>query len=60
MKIATKIGLLSFVVMTILNQFVDVPFLSGVFAGLAVCFLMIGLLPQKKIESIKNWKRSIF
>ena len=60
MNTATRIGLLSFAVMAVLNQFTDIPFLSGAFAGAAVCFLVIGLLPQKTVDALKNWKRAVF
>ncbi len=59
MKSKTKIGLVSCSCMIILTRYIDIPFLSGAFAGMTICFLVLGLLPQKVAESIKNWKRIV-
>jgi hypothetical protein len=60
MKRSIKIGLLCVVAMTLINQFADIPFLSGLLAGISICLLIMGMLPQKSVDTLKNWKRAIF
>ena len=59
MKLSTRIGLLCVVAMTVINQFAAVPFLSGLLAGIGICLLIMGMLPQKSVDTLKNWKRAI-
>jgi hypothetical protein len=60
MKLSVKIGLLCVVAMILINQFADIPFLSGLLAGIGICLLIMGMLPQKSADTLKNWKRAIF
>jgi hypothetical protein len=45
--------------MVVINQFADIPFLSGALAGAGICFLVTGMLPQRAIDRLKNWKRAV-
>ncbi|MDR1159637.1 MAG: hypothetical protein LBK69_03325 [Syntrophomonadaceae bacterium] len=60
MKLTIKIGLLCVVAMNLINQFADIPFLSGLLAGIGICFLIMGLLPRKMVDALKSWKRTVF
>jgi hypothetical protein len=60
LKLTIKIGLLCVVAMALVNQFADIPFLSGLLAGVGICFLIMGVLPQKAMDALKSWKRSVF
>jgi hypothetical protein len=60
LKRTIKIGLLCVAVLALINQFADIPFLSGLLAGAGVCFLMAGALPQKTVDKLERWKRAVF
>lgn len=54
MKLSIKIGLLCVAAMILINQFADIPFLSGFLAGIGICLLLMGTLPQKSLDAPKN------
>ena len=44
----------------ILSRFFNVPNLFlGFLQGLAICFIIIGILPQEPYLKLKRWKRSM-
>jgi len=52
-----KIGLLLWAVSLTLNCFTIVPhFLLGILFGVAICFEIIGSMPEKVYQKIKTWK----
>ncbi|NMB97585.1 MAG: hypothetical protein GYA02_13410 [Clostridiaceae bacterium] len=44
----------------IANCFLSIPyFLSGLFQGLAICFIIVGMLPEEFNTKLKKWKISM-
>ncbi|MDR2657972.1 MAG: hypothetical protein LBB86_09125 [Oscillospiraceae bacterium] len=60
MTLTTKIGLFCVAAMALINQFADIPFLSGILAGMSICLLVMGMLPPKTANALKSWKRAVF
>ena len=54
------VGIFAQAVYIILSRFFNVPALFlGFLQGLAICFIIIGILPQGPYLKLKRWKRSI-
>lgn len=54
------IGIFAQTVYIILSRFFSVPALFlGFLQGLAICFIIIGILPQNPYSKLKRWKRSM-
>jgi hypothetical protein len=58
MKYARTAGIICAAIMLVLRQFFDLPLLSGIFTGLTICLLLLGLLPPRVSSSIKRWKKA--
>lgn len=58
MKKELRLGILSIAIYLVFKQFLNIPdFILGFLMGLALLFIIIGLLPEKiyvKIKKIKN------
>ena len=56
----TRIGLLAFAVFALVTSgfTLDFAFASGFLVGLAICLLVVGLLPESAYRRLKNLKRS--
>lgn len=54
------IGIFVQTIYIILSRFFNVPNLFlGFLQGLAICFIIIGILPKEPYSKLKKWKRSI-
>lgn len=61
MRTELKIELLLFTVTLLLKTFFDCPeFLMGFLLGLALCFELVGILPEKTYQKLKRVKKSVF
>lgn len=61
MRNELKIGLGVFALYLILYRFTEAPeFILGLLAGAAICFEIIGILPEKAYNSLKAFKKRIF
>lgn len=61
MRKELRIGIIVEAIYIISNRFFNVPDLFlGMLAGLTICFLFIGVLPEKRYLKIKDWKISMF
>ena len=60
MRKELRIGIIAEVVYIILNNFFTVPDLFlGLLEGIAICFIIIGIIPEKAYSKLKEWKRSM-
>lgn len=60
MRKEIQIGLILFAMPLLLKQFIEVPeIMMGFLLGLAICFELIGALPESVYQKIKCWKRSL-
>ena len=59
MNKATRIALLIFAIAAVLRGFTALDFLSGCCVGMAVCLMMIGTMPQEKLDALKDRKWTI-
>lgn len=61
MRNELKIGLLLYAVTLALRCFTSVPeFLMGLLLGLAICFEIVGILPENAYHRIKRFKKKLF
>jgi multisubunit Na+/H+ antiporter MnhE subunit len=61
MKNETKLGMLVLVVFLIANQLLHMQYLLlGLLIGVALCFIIIGGLPEKHYSTIKSFKQKIY
>lgn len=60
MKKELRIGLITEVMYIVLSRFFSVPDLFlGLLEGFAICFILIGILPQKANSKLKDWKSAL-
>lgn len=60
MRKELRIGLCLFGVFLLLNVFDETPeLLLGMLFGFALCFEMIGILPDRAYQKLKSWKRRL-
>jgi hypothetical protein len=60
MRNESRIGIIAVALLIILNRFTSVSdLLLGLLAGLGICFIIIGSLPEKTYSKLKDWKTSI-
>ncbi|MDR2707426.1 MAG: hypothetical protein LBB87_01595 [Nitrososphaerota archaeon] len=58
MKTETKLSMLVLAAFLIANQLFDMPhLLLGILIGVCLCFMLIGLLPEKYYNSLKQFKQ---
>ena len=58
MRTELKIGLVVYGVSSIFNKFFLLPdMIMGILMGLAISFEIVGILPEKKYQRIKLWKK---
>jgi multisubunit Na+/H+ antiporter MnhE subunit len=58
MKKETRLSMLVLAAFLIANQIFDMPhLLLGILVGVCLCFMIIGLLPEKYYDTIKQFKR---
>ncbi len=56
-----KIGIVAFAISLLLRQFTAVPhFVIGALLGFAICFEVIGILPEAGYQRIKRFKAKLF
>lgn len=56
-----KIGILVYAAALLLKQFFNVPeIIAGALLGFAICFELIGILPESRYQKLKAFKRKIF
>ncbi|MDR2700466.1 MAG: hypothetical protein LBC12_06675 [Nitrososphaerota archaeon] len=61
MKKETKGGMLVLAAFLIANQLLNMPYhLLGLLIGVALCFIIIGGLPEKHYRAIKSLKQKIY
>lgn len=61
MRKESKIGLLLNALALSLQQFANPPELvKGFLLGMAICLMLIGLLPEESYRKVKAFKRSLF
>ncbi|WP_343209528.1 hypothetical protein [Anaerolentibacter hominis] len=61
LRMELRIGLLLFGLTLVLKQFFQMPeAVMGLLLGLALCFELIGALPETSYRKVKDWKRSLF
>ncbi|WP_129724253.1 hypothetical protein [Xylanivirga thermophila] len=54
------IGIFAQAIYIVLSRFFNAPELFlGFLQGLAVCFIIIGILPRESYSKLKEWKRAI-
>ena len=59
MRKELKIGIFLQAIFNILEHFFNVPdLLLGFLVGLGLCFIIIGILPEKAYLRLKKWKKS--
>lgn len=57
MKKELKLGILLQAIYLILNRFLNIPnFVLGLLLGLGLCFIIIGILPERAYVRIKQLK----
>lgn len=55
-----KAGLWFFLIYSLLNRFSVIPdFIHGALIGLGLCFITIGILPDKAYKSLKAFKHGL-
>jgi hypothetical protein len=60
MKSETRLGLLLFVVSLALRSYLPTAFmLQGAVLGMALCMLILGLVPDDKLKTARKFKKSI-
>ncbi|MFQ8599810.1 MAG: hypothetical protein ACLSAP_03950 [Oscillospiraceae bacterium] len=60
MRIELKIGLLLYAVALALRCFTGIPeFAMGLLLGLAVCFEVVGVLPENAYRKMKRFKKKL-
>lgn len=53
------IGIFAQTLYIILNRFFNAPdFFMGFLQGLAICFIIIGILPKNIYSKLRGWKKS--
>lgn len=58
MRKELKIGLICFVISIVLNRFTSAhDFILGALTGLGLCFMVVGMLPDKVYKALKGCKK---
>lgn len=56
-----KLGFLFYAAALVLKHFFAAPELvMGFLLGLSICFFLLGILPQKRLQNLRAWKKAHF